>query len=51
MCIPCKENVICEGGNILNLAKGYWRDNENSDLILYCQKAPINCIGGISTGN
>jgi hypothetical protein len=33
------------------MSEGYWRSSQNSDKIMYCIKAPVNCIGGTLSGN
>lgn len=35
-CKKCPENVECEGGNILSLHKGFWRESIETDNIYTC---------------
>lgn len=46
--MPCDKNARCGGGNEIDVDKGYWRVNQESDSILIC---PIKqaCEGGNNT--
>ena len=36
----------CPGGNIINVTPGYWRLNNKTDEIIYCENLDENCLGG-----
>ena len=44
-CTICPSNAYCPGSNILNVDSGYWRQSDNSAIILEC---PVSnaCLGG-----
>ncbi|KAL4472017.1 hypothetical protein ABPG72_007066, partial [Tetrahymena utriculariae] len=37
--------AVCEGKNIFLLPPGYWRSDQSSYDIFYCESKPENCIG------
>jgi hypothetical protein len=44
-CKECPTGAkYCEGSTIL-LEPGYWRENELSDHIIYCENKPSLCVG------
>jgi len=43
-CINCPSNAICLGGDSIFPLPGYWRQNENSSLILTCPTEEA-CLG------
>jgi len=36
---------MCPGGSVLYLLAGFWRENDDSDLIIECKLVPENCLG------
>ncbi|KAL4453658.1 hypothetical protein ABPG74_009554 [Tetrahymena malaccensis] len=44
-CKPCPDSADYCYGNIIQVKKGYWRINNNSDVIVYCKDNPGNCVG------
>ncbi|EAR88661.2 transmembrane protein, putative (macronuclear) [Tetrahymena thermophila SB210] len=48
-CKECPDSAAsCKGSNI-QLKRGYWRENENTDNILYCSLNPLPCQPQLST--
>ncbi|KAL4490170.1 hypothetical protein ABPG73_021214 [Tetrahymena malaccensis] len=48
-CKECPDSAVsCIGSNI-QLKNGYWRENENTDNILYCNLNPLPCQPQLST--
>ncbi|KAL4475170.1 hypothetical protein ABPG74_001866 [Tetrahymena malaccensis] len=45
-CKECSTHATCPGGYIIDVKKGYWRLNDQTDEIIQCVNAPQNCIGG-----
>ncbi|KAL4475438.1 hypothetical protein ABPG72_022073 [Tetrahymena utriculariae] len=45
-CMKCSNNAQCPGGDVINVNEGYWRINDQDDLLVYCENAPSNCLGG-----
>ena len=48
ICKSCPNFQSCPGGKHINITGGYWRINNETDLIEKCIHQPLNCIGGIS---
>ena len=44
-CEVCMDNAECEGGNVVKVADGYWRQFENSTDIFECPNTDA-CVGG-----
>ncbi|KAL4486605.1 hypothetical protein ABPG73_003909 [Tetrahymena malaccensis] len=44
-CKPCPDSADYCYGNIIQVSKGYWRIDNNSDVIVYCEDNPDNCVG------
>jgi len=40
-CLKCPFGATCSGGKNINLNKGYWRYNTESDIILECKQQEI----------
>ncbi|EAR99914.2 transmembrane protein, putative (macronuclear) [Tetrahymena thermophila SB210] len=49
-CMKCdyKTSVYCKK-NIIKLRQGFWRENESTDVIHYCNNFPQSCNGNEST--
>ncbi|EWS74811.1 transmembrane protein (macronuclear) [Tetrahymena thermophila SB210] len=45
-CKQCSVHANCPGGHIIDVKKGYWRINDQTDEIIECINAPQNCLGG-----
>ncbi|KAL4467691.1 hypothetical protein ABPG74_013026 [Tetrahymena malaccensis] len=45
-CQKCSNNAQCPGGDVIQVNQGYWRINDQDDLLVYCENAPGNCLGG-----
>ncbi|KAL4505705.1 hypothetical protein ABPG73_004590 [Tetrahymena malaccensis] len=43
-CYPCPNGGSCANGKI-SLLPGYWREQEDSEEIIYCINRPENCVG------
>ncbi|EWS71070.1 transmembrane protein, putative (macronuclear) [Tetrahymena thermophila SB210] len=43
-CYDCPIGGTCKEG-IIELKEGYWRDQQYSDIIVFCTNRPQNCIG------
>ncbi|KAL4512249.1 hypothetical protein ABPG72_005251 [Tetrahymena utriculariae] len=42
-CKQCPDSAVNCYGSIINLANGYWRENNQTDLIIYCNQNPELC--------
>ncbi|KAL4435259.1 hypothetical protein ABPG74_017351 [Tetrahymena malaccensis] len=42
-CKQCPDSAVECYGSTINLANGYWRENNLTDLIIYCNKNPQFC--------
>jgi hypothetical protein len=52
VCEDCPNNADCEGGNVINVNKGYWRVNNFSAEILKCKGTSSEaCLGGTNGGD
>ncbi|EAR82108.2 transmembrane protein, putative (macronuclear) [Tetrahymena thermophila SB210] len=45
-CQKCSNNAQCPGGDVIQVNPSYWRINDQDDLLIYCENAPGNCLGG-----
>ena len=36
----------CPGGDVIDVASGFWRKNNETDYIFECYNFHSNCIGG-----
>ncbi|EAR93718.2 transmembrane protein, putative (macronuclear) [Tetrahymena thermophila SB210] len=45
-CQKCVQNSDCLGGDVINVNEGFWRENNQTDLILDCINMKSNCLGG-----
>ncbi|KAL4501593.1 hypothetical protein ABPG72_018644 [Tetrahymena utriculariae] len=50
-CLRCPDNCNCPGGDQLILQQGYWRDSNQSDVIIECKFSFDNCLGGSMVGD
>ncbi|KAL4449825.1 hypothetical protein ABPG74_008198 [Tetrahymena malaccensis] len=50
-CLRCPDNCNCPGGDQLILEQGYWRDSNQSDVIIECKFSFDNCLGGLMVGD
>lgn len=48
---PKKGVESCDGGNRLNLMKGFWRPKNDSNSIVECSDYKSGCLGGYDSGN
>lgn len=49
-CLDCPDNANCEGGNNINVKKGYWRVSNFSDDVLKCKGTSVAACKGGSNG-
>jgi hypothetical protein len=43
-CRICPENIVCEGGENLNLMPGFWRTSNESLEVLPCEPNSLSCL-------
>ncbi|KAL4456499.1 hypothetical protein ABPG74_000606 [Tetrahymena malaccensis] len=48
-CKQCPDSAINCIGSDIQLKNGYWRENENTDNIIYCSFNPLSCEPQLST--
>lgn len=45
-CKPCFSNAKCRGGKYkVVIDKYYWRSDNLSDVLFYCERVPERCLG------
>ena len=48
-CKVCPKEATCEGGDLVYIKQGYWRESRVSDVIYECNEALKSCLGGLDS--